>query len=529
MSETVLSVKDLSVQYGSHKVLSNLSFEVNKGEIIGIVGESGCGKSTLLKALFPKRSPNLFISSGSILFEDQNLVNEDCKKAEELCGRGMGMIFQNPKASFNPIRTYKSQFIETLKSHGMYHKVAFESLVLKTFDSINLTGGRELLESCPYEMSGGMNQRIAIALSILLKPRLLLADEPTSALDVASGKLVIEELLRIRSLTNTSIILVTHNMGLLSGVADKVGVINQGSLEEWGTVHKVFGSPEHSFTKTLLEAVPKLSVPERIEEEKLSDCILKLEEVSKEYKRKKISFLALSQVGMEVKTGEILGVVGESGSGKSTLLNMIAGLCSPTDGSVIFKNRIMGKRRKRDDYCNVQMVFQNAIESFNPRIHIRKTIDKTIKNLCNIKSKAERNERIDELMKWVGLSPELADRYPWELSGGQCQRAAIARAISISPKLLLCDEITSALDVSVQKEIIDLLKKLVKETGMSVIFISHDLLLVSSFCNTIMVLCNGKCVEAAATRDIIKNPSQDYTKKLLKTARIDGSLFIGTD
>ncbi|RKD33667.1 ABC transporter ATP-binding protein [Lacrimispora algidixylanolytica] len=529
MSESVLSVKDLSVQYGSHKVLSNLSFEVNKGEIIGIVGESGCGKTTLLKALFPKRTTNLIISSGSILFEDQNLANADKKKAEELCGRGIGMIFQNPKASFNPIRTYKSQYIETLKSHGMYHKETFESLVLKTFERMNLTGGRELLESCPYEMSGGMNQRIAIALSILLKPRLLLLDEPTSALDVASGKLVMEELQRIRELTNTSIILVTHNMGLLSGVADKVGVINQGSLVEWGTVHKVFGSPEHSFTKTLLDAVPKLGIPERIEEENISDCILKLEEVSKEYKRKNSPFLALAKVGMEVKTGEILGVVGESGSGKSTLLNMIAGLCSPTDGSVIFKNRIMEKRRKRDDYCNVQMVFQHAAESFNPRHHIRKAMDKTLKNLCDLKSRAERNERINELMKRVDLSPDLADRYPWELSGGQCQRAAIARAISISPKLLLCDEITSALDVSVQKEIIDLLKKLVKETGMSVIFVSHDLLLVSSFCDTIMVLWNGECVEAAATRDIIKNPSQDYTKKLLKTARIDGSLYIGTD
>lgn len=529
MSETVLSVKDLSVQYGSHKVLSNLSFEVKKGEMIGIVGESGCGKTTLLKALFPKRTSNLIISSGSILFEDQNLANEDRKKAEELCGSGIGMIFQNPKASFNPIRTYKSQFIETLKSHGMYHKEIFESLVLKTFESMNLTGGRELLDSCPYEMSGGMNQRIAIALSILLKPRLLLLDEPTSALDLASGKLVMEELQRIRELTNTSIILVTHNMGLLSGVADKVGVINQGSFVEWGSVHKVFGSPEHSFTKTLLEAVPKLGVFERIEEENISDCILKLEEVSKEYKRKNSPFLALSQVCMEVKAGEILGIVGESGSGKSTLLNMIAGLCSPTNGSVIFKNRIMGSTRKRDDYCNVQMVFQHAAESFNPRHYIRKAMDKTLKNLCNLKSRAERNERINELMKRVGLRPELADRYSWELSGGQCQRAAIARAISISPKLLLCDEITSALDVSVQKEIIDLLKKLVRETGMSIIFVSHDLLLVSSFCDTIMVLCNGECVEAAATREIIKNPSQDYTKKLLKTARIDGSLSIGTD
>lgn len=529
MSETVLSIKNLSVNYGNQPILQDVSFEVNRGEIIGIVGESGCGKSTLLRALFPKKPVNLNVSADRILFEDLDMLAGEKKQIETLCGRGLGMIFQNSKASFNPIRTYRSQFIETLKSHGMYQKDTFEPLVLRTFESMNLCGARELLDSCPYEMSGGMNQRIAIALSILLKPRLLLADEPTSALDGASQEHVMKELLGVRSHTNTSILLVTHNIGLLAGIADKVGVIYEGKLAEWGPVSKVLKAPEHPYTKALLEAVPKVRTAGHIIKERSSESILKLQEVSKEYKRRKMPFLALSQIGLEVKAGEILGVVGESGSGKSTLLSMIAGLCSPTDGSVIFKNKIMKKRRDRADFGKLQMVFQNASESFDPRYTIGQTIGKAIKNLCDVKDKEDRDKRIHTLMKRVGLSPELADRYPFELSGGQCQRAAIARAISVGPELLLCDEITSALDVSTQNGIIELLKGLIKETGMAVIFVSHDLVLVSSFCDTIMVLCKGECVEAAAAGDLIKNPSQDYTKKLLKTARIDGGILIGTD
>lgn len=529
MNKTVLSIKNLSANYGSRPILREISFEVNRGEIIGIAGESGCGKSTLLRALFPQRPKSLKVSADRILFEDWDMMAGDRKQNEMLCGREISMILQNPKASFNPIRTYRSQFIETLKSHGMYQKEAFEPLVLRTFESMNLTGGGELLDSCPYEMSGGMNQRIAIALSILLKPRLLLADEPTSALDVASQEHVMEELLQIRSKTNTSIILVTHNIGLLSGIADKVGVIYQGKLVEWGTVSKVLGAPEHSYTKTLLKAVPRQRAAGRMLQERSPESILRLEEVSKEYRRRKTPFLALSQIGLEVKEGEILGVVGESGSGKSTLLSMISGLSTPTDGTVIFKNKPMNKRRSKADFGKMQMVFQNASESFDPRYTIGQTMGKAMKNLCGIKSKEDRDRRIHELMVRVGLSPELAHRYPWELSGGQCQRAAIARAISVGPELLLCDEITSALDVLTQNGIIELLKGLVKETGMAVIFVSHDLVLVSSFCDTIMVLRKGECVEAGAAGDLIRNPSQDYTKKLLKTARIDGSYLVGTD
>jgi ABC-type glutathione transport system ATPase component len=529
MNELVLSIKNLSVNYGKQQVLEDISFDIKPGEIIGIVGESGCGKSTLLKAIFPKKASSLSISAGSIIFEHQDLAGADRQGRQGICGKEIGMITQNPKASFNPIRTYRNQFMETLKSHGLYHKMDFDKQLFDAFEKLNLINGTEILDSCPYEMSGGMNQRIAIALSLLLKPRLLLADEPTSALDVTSQDLVIEELLRIRSYTNTAIIIVTHNIGLLSDLADKVGVMYQGRLVEWGTVAEVFHSPKHSYTERLLSAVPRLRFHREVIPEKTSESLLKLEAVSKEYRRKKAPFLALSQIGLEVKAGEILGVVGESGSGKSTLLGMIAGLWNPTRGTVFFRNKHMGTKRSKADFGGMQMVFQNAAESFDPRYPIRHSISGALKNLCGIKKREERDNKINELMERVGLSPELADRYPWQLSGGQCQRAAIARAISVEPDLLLCDEITSALDAPIQADIIQLLKKLVEETGMAVIFVSHDLVLVSSFCEKIMVLHQGKCVEARAAEELIRNPMEDYTKRLLASAGIDRSLIIGTD
>ncbi|WP_394522551.1 ABC transporter ATP-binding protein [Lacrimispora sp. JR3] len=529
MNELVLSIKNLSVSYGQRQVLSEISFDVKPGEIVGIVGESGCGKSTLLKAIFPKKASGLSISSGSVCFGQQDLTELSQREIRGLCGKEIGMIVQNPKASFNPIRTYRKQLIETLKSHGLYQKEGVEKQILEAFKKLNLANGPEILDSCPCEMSGGMNQRIAIALSLFLKPRLLLADEPTSALDVPNQKLVIEELLRIRAYTNTAIILVTHNIGLLSQIAHKAGVLYEGRLVEWGTAKEVLYAPKHFYTRRLLDAVPKVRLQRKTTPRKAAEVLLKLEAVSKEYRRKKVPFLALSQIGLEVKAGEILGVVGESGSGKSTLLGMIAGLWDPTGGEVFFRDKPMGTKRTKADYGRMQMVFQNAAESFDPRYSIRHSIHVALKNLCGMRKREARDRKINELMERVGLSPELADRYPWQLSGGQCQRAAIARAISVEPELLLCDEITSALDAPIQSDVIRLLKKLVEETGMAVIFVSHDLVLVSSFCDKLLVLHQGKCVEAGTPETLIRNPIEGYTKRLLASAGMDRSLRIGTD
>lgn len=512
MNDTVLSVKNLSANYGGQDILSDITFDLRQGEILGIVGESGSGKSTLLRAVFPMKSPGLVRSGGEIAFKAAD-------ERKKLCGQQIGMIYQNPKASFNPIRSYRKQFIETLKSHGKYKKENFENSINQIFEKLNLSGGKRILDSCPFEMSGGMNQRIAIALSILLEPVLLLADEPTSALDVTSQNQVVEELLRIREYYHTSMIIVTHNIGLISQIADKVGVMHQGKIIEMGTGQQVLKHPGNSYAKNLFDAVPQIRALTGERPGKSSDLLLNLKQVSKEYRKNRSSFLALSQVDMQLKPGEIFGIVGESGSGKSTLLKQIAGIQRPTDGAVMFRGKNVVSDRTKTDFRSMQMIFQNAVESFDPRLKIRHSISETLKNLGNMNNRKERDEKIDILMELVGLKRELADRYPSQLSGGQCQRAAIARAISVHPDLLLCDEITSSLDVSVQAEIIKLLMKLAQDFQMAVIFVSHDIALVSNICEKIMVLKEGKCIEAGSAREIIKNPKNEYTKMLLALAQ----------
>ncbi|WP_027398553.1 ABC transporter ATP-binding protein [Anaerovorax odorimutans] len=519
MNNTVLSVENLSVNYGGIDVISSINFKLNKGEILGIVGESGSGKSTLLKTILPIDDLGIFLSGGKIIFENKILSSMTIMLRKELRGKHIGIIFQNPKTSFNPIRTYRKQFIETLKSHGKYKKENFENQILEIFQNLNLLEGQRILDSCPYEMSGGMNQRIAIALSVLLEPSLLLLDEPTSALDVTAQEQVIDELLRMREYYQTSIIIVTHNIRVVSKIADKLGVMNKGKIVEFGTAKDVLENPKHLYTKSLFKAVPQIgNLVDKKKENKTTDHLLELKNISKEFQKYKKSFQAVSQVNMYLKPGEILGIVGESGSGKSTLLKQIGGLQKATDGTIFFKGKNIVLNRTKTEFCGIQMIFQNVFESFNPRRKIRSSISETLKNLCGIKNKIELNAKIDSLMEKVGLKPSLADRYPLELSGGQCQRAAIARAISVNPDLLLCDEITSALDVSVQSEIMKLLIKLAKESHMAIIFVSHDIVLVTNICETIMVMHEGKCIESGTAKEIITNPKKDYTKQLLEYA-----------
>lgn len=506
MNNIILSINNLSVSYsGNHDVVSNVSFELKQGEIIGIVGESGSGKSTLLKAILPIEN-GVFLSEGEIVFRKKEFSSMTAKEKTKLRGEEIGIVFQNPKASFNPIRTYRKQFIETLKSHGRYEKEKFDKQVDEVFEKLNLMEGKRILDSCPFEMSGGMNQRIAIALSVLLKPSILLADEPTSALDVISQEQVMDELLRMREHYQTSIIIVTHNIALLEKIADKVGVMFQGSIVEFGKINEVLQRPKNLYTKKLLSAVLQISDRHEKVKYKETENLLEVKQISKEFRKNKKCLFQLSQINMQIKQGEILGIVGASGSGKSTLLKLIGGLQKPTTGSIVFQGKTLEFHRTKSNYCKIQMIFQNVFEAFNPRLKIRSSMSETLKNLCGIKNMKERNNRIDHLMEMVGLQSYLADRYPGELSGGQCQRAAIARAISVNPDLLLCDEITSALDVSVQAEIIKLLLSLSKDLNMAIIFVSHDIVLLRNICEKIMVMHQGKCIESGSVREIIKNP-----------------------
>ncbi|HHV08785.1 MAG TPA: ABC transporter ATP-binding protein [Clostridiales bacterium] len=521
MNDIVLSIKNLTAGYGGKAVVSQASFGLDRGEIIVVVGESGSGKSTLLKAILPLEDYGVAMSGGEIIFKNKPLSGMTAAEKNRLNGRQIGMVFQDPKASFNPVRTFRKQFIEALKSHGRYERELFEEQVLELFRKLKLLDGERILDSCPYEMSGGMNQRIAIALAILLEPVLLLADEPTSALDVTAQEQVMEELLRIREYYHTSMIIVTHNIGVAARLADKVGVMHRGKIVEFGAAGEVLEHPRNSYTKRLLDAVPQAGNMAEKREIKAACYLLELKQVGKSYLKRRNSFSALSQVDLLLKPGEILGIVGESGSGKSTLLKQVAGLKKPSEGRIVLHGKDITQKRTNMDFRRMQMIFQNAYDSFNPKLKIRHSIAETLKNLGGMKDRKEVDARIDSLMERVGLEPYLADRYPAELSGGQCQRAAIARAISVNPEVLLCDEITSALDVSVQADIVKLIVELANESGMAIIFVSHDIVLVSNICGSIMVMREGRCIEAGEAKEVITNPKEDYTKRLLASARAE--------
>ncbi len=515
--ESLLSMKDLRVSYGAYEALHGYSLELAPGEIHCIAGESGSGKSTILKALLGLTSYSAEVTGGSMTFAGEDVLAMSDKARRELLGDEIGLIAQNPAASFNPLRTFRRQFEETLESHG---KKLDEHEVFHVFKTLGLPTDGRVLSSCPYEVSGGMCQRVAIALLMLLKPRLLLCDEVTSALDVTTQKQVADELLRLRDETGMAILLVTHNLGLAAYMADTISILLNGDCVESGPVGGhyrdgapgVLATPSHDYTKKLLHDVADFEddLRPRTAFETSDPTAVELSDVHKTYRVRGNDVQALKGVDLKLYQGEILGVVGESGSGKSTILRQICGMETPEVGDV----HLDGK---------YQYIFQDAYASFDPRMTIRQSLYESILNAAKRDGKPsqrgnrvpEYDERIRTYLEQVGLSEELLDRFPSRLSGGQCQRMAIARALVADPEVLLCDEITSALDVTAQREVVELLVRLQKELGLSIIFVSHDLALVHSFCDRILVLKSGEVVTCGDAATVIQNTEEPYTKQLL--------------
>ena len=515
--ESLLSMKDLRVSYGDYEALHGYSLELAPGEIHCIAGESGSGKSTILKALLGLTSYSAEVTGGSMTFAGEDVLAMSDKARRELLGDEIGLIAQNPAASFNPLRTFRRQFEETLESHG---KKLDEHEVFHVFKTLGLPTDGRVLSSCPYEVSGGMCQRVAIALLMLLKPRLLLCDEVTSALDVTTQKQVADELLRLRDETGMAILLVTHNLGLAAYMADTISILLNGDCVESGPVGGhyrdgapgVLATPSHDYTKKLLHDVADFEddLRPRTAFETSDPTAVELSDVHKTYRVRGNDVQALKGVDLKLYQGEILGVVGESGSGKSTILRQICGMETPEVGDV----HLDGK---------YQYIFQDAYASFDPRMTIRQSLYESIRNAAKRDGKPsqrgnrvpEYDERIRTYLEQVGLSEELLDRFPSRLSGGQCQRMAIARALVADPEVLLCDEITSALDVTAQREVVELLVRLQKELGLSIIFVSHDLALVHSFCDRILVLKSGDVVTCGDAATVIQNTEEPYTKQLL--------------
>ncbi|MEE1293233.1 MAG: ABC transporter ATP-binding protein [Clostridiales bacterium] len=515
--ESLLSMKGLRVSYGDYEALHGYCLELAPGEIHCIAGESGSGKSTILKALLGLTSYSAEVTGGSMSFAGQDVLAMSDRERRDLLGDEIGLIAQNPAASFNPLRTFRVQFQETLESHG---KKLDEHEVFHVFKTLGLPTDGRVLSSCPYEVSGGMCQRVAIALLMLLRPRLLLCDEVTSALDVTTQKQVADELLRLRDETGMAILMVTHNLGLAAYMADTISVLLNGDCVESGPVGGhyrgdvpgVLSTPAHNYTKKLLHDVADFEddLRARTAFEPDAPRAVQLSDVHKSYKVRGNEVEALKGVDLLLYKGEILGVVGESGSGKSTILRQICGMETPEFGDVILDGKY-------------QYIFQDAYASFDPRMTIRQSLYESIRNAAKRDGKPsqrgsmvpEYEDRIMTYLEQVGLSTDLLDRFPSRLSGGQCQRMAIARALVGDPEVLLCDEITSALDVTAQREVVELLVHLHEELGLSIVFVSHDLALVHSFCDRILVLKSGEVITCGDAKKVIRHTEEPYTKQLL--------------
>ncbi|MFJ5764974.1 ABC transporter ATP-binding protein [Lysinibacillus sp. NPDC093210] len=536
MSEKILEIQDLRVSFitgeSEFEAVKGVNFYVNKGETVGIVGESGSGKSVTARSimrLLP--SPPSFLKSGTILFQGENLVTQSEKQMEAIRGKDISMIFQDPMTSTNPTIRVGEQIAEGLMKHQkMSKKQAYE----KTIELLKLVGiknSEERYQQYPHEFSGGMRQRVMITMALACNPSLLIADEPTTALDVTIQAQILSIMKQMQERLGTSIILITHDLGVVAGMCDRVIVMKEGEIVEEGTTEEIFANPQHPYTKKLLNALPKLhekkepKQPPNIEEgTDLNVPLIEVRNLSKHFDLKKGELLkAVDDLSFRIYPGETLGLVGESGSGKSTTGRTILQLHEPTDGEVLYKGvpvTRLSKSELKSMRRHMQIIFQDPYSSLNPRKKVLDIIGEALDVHKLARSAEERRARIEKLLELVGLKKEHALRYPHEFSGGQRQRIGIARALAVEPNFIVCDEPLSALDVSIQKQVVDLLKELQQRLGLTYLFIAHDLSMVKHISDRVAVMYGGKIVELAESEELYANPQHPYTKMLLQSIPI---------
>ena len=548
-----LEIKNLNISYLTRKekivASKDVEFSLERGEILGIVGESGSGKSTIANAIINLIDPPGEITDGSIKIDNEEICNNE-EIIQKARGKKIGFVFQDPQTSLNPLFKIKDQLIETIQTHL---KLNYDQALQRSIQLLNEVGiedAEKRIEDYPHQFSGGMRQRVVIALAISCEPDLIIADEPTTALDVSIQYQILQLLKDLTKKRNLGVIIITHDMGVIAETTNKVIIMRNGVIVEYGLTKDVLTNPKSNEGKSLIISVPptnkkisrfKLINPEggEITNESLNltnsiiqnwgkravtkDKLLEIKNLTKIFdsdsiikSKKEINALkALDNVSFNIFEGESFGLVGESGSGKSTIAKIITNLIKPTSGEVFYESISLNQKNNNKFRGQIQMIFQDPYSSLNPRFKVKNIIAEPIKFFQKNLDKKTIENNVNDLIDIVGMTRQSLDRYPHEFSGGQRQRISIARALATRPRLLICDEPTSALDVSIQAQILNLLKDLQEQLNLTILFISHDLPVIRQMCDRIAVLKNGNLCEIENTEILFNNPSHQYTKELI--------------
>ncbi|WJR75744.1 ABC transporter ATP-binding protein [Bradyrhizobium sp. NP1] len=524
MAASLLAVEGLKLALPAFAdrsfAIDNVSLSIAPGETLCVVGESGSGKSMLAHAVMGLLPKEVRPTSGSIRIEGRDLLALDERTMRDVRGREIGMIFQEPMTSLNPIMPIGRQIEETFEAHGLLDPPRRHARAIELLTEVGLPDPAQIARAYPHELSGGQRQRVMIAIALALEPRLLIADEPTTALDVTTQAQILKLIAELRRKRGTAALFITHDFGVVADIADRIVVLQQGVLVEQGTADAVLAQPQHPYTQRLIAAVPSLRPPER-PAEPTRPPVLVVENLGKTYRKRGLfqtarSVTAAADISFTLARGETLGLVGESGSGKSTIGRCCIRLIEPDQGRVVLDGVALNSlppgamRRQRS---RIQMVFQDPYASLNPR----QTIGRIIADgpLAHGVTHQEATRRAKELLELVGLSAGAIDRYPHEFSGGQRQRIGLARALALQPDVLVADEAVSALDVSVQEQILALIKTIQDKLGLAILFVTHDLRVAAQICDRIIVLQRGHIVESGRTAALFANPQHAYTRQLL--------------
>ena len=532
----LVEIENLQVKFntdsGEVNAVNGISFNIKKGETLALVGESGSGKSVTARAIIRLLADNAIISDQtSIKFNGTNINSYSEKEYQNIRGKNISMIFQEPMSSLNPIYTIENQISEVLKIHGKFSDKELKEKCLELLKQVQIPEPESRLSQYPHQLSGGQRQRIMIAIAIANNPDLLIADEPTTALDVTVQTEILKLLQSLQQKYQMSILFITHDLTIVRQISDRVCVMYNGKIKETGITKEIFENPKDDYTKHLLSSEPE----ERdLHYDKNGRSILSGENLNVTFntkvkvsgRNKVLSINAVNNISLDIKEGETLGIVGESGSGKTTLGQTLLRLVdreSNTDveGEIkFFDDRIdrLSRKQFKPFRNQMQIVFQDPYASLNPRLSVKQIIEEGLIVALNMKDKNERLNKIENIMNEVGLEPSSMLRFPHEFSGGQRQRIAIARSFVLNPKFVLLDEPTSALDLSIQKQILELLLQLQKNHKTTYIFISHDLRVIRSISHNLIVMKDGSILEQGVAKNILTNPQNDYTKNLIKSA-----------